>query len=80
MVFVTDDIDVTVTGGPQSDDSSSLDPVGLSVGLLVVFLLCIIVAAVFIAMFFVRRKRRNVEAFQLADLTRLVTCICATIM
>ena len=80
-VVVTDDIEVTVTNGPQPVDSSGLDTVGLSVGVLVVcvvFLVCIIVAAVFIAILVVRRKKGNTGTLLPTDQTRLVACICAT--
>ena len=48
-LFVTDDIETTVTSGAEPDNCSSLNPIGPSVGVIVVCmvsLLCIIEAAV----------------------------------
>ena len=72
------DIEVTVTSGALPDDFSGLNSIGLSVSVVfvgVVFLLCIIVAAVLLAMLVVRRIKGNVRTFQLERLTRLVTCL-----
>ena len=78
-MFVTDDIEVTVTSGPQPGDSSGLNLIGLSVGVLVVcVVVLIIVATSFLAILVVRRKKGNVRTFQSEGLSRLATSMCAT--
>ena len=79
---LTDDIEVTVTRGALPDYSSGLNPIGLSVGVVVVCVvfLFVFVAAVLLAMLVVRRIKGNVRTFQLERLTRLVTCMCTIYM